>query len=105
MTTPHESTPELTAEALGDVPGRGRLAGPHILVVGAGSLRFQGRVILVGMGKLSHAWWPERVLRVICADSNLAAALAQGIIPQEEEDAQRSLRRLWHRCPHFCFQP
>ena len=51
MTTPDENAPELTAEARGEAPGRGRLIGRRILVHRAGSARFQGESDPPGNGQ------------------------------------------------------
>ncbi len=63
MTTPDDTVPELTAEALGVAIGRGRLTGRRILVVGAGSSRFQGESDPPGNGQATRALRPGRVLR------------------------------------------
>lgn len=74
MTTPDEITPELTAETLGRAPGRGRLIGRHILVVGAGSSRFQGESDPPGNGQAIARLVAREGAEVICADIDLDAA-------------------------------
>jgi NAD(P)-dependent dehydrogenase (short-subunit alcohol dehydrogenase family) len=74
MTTPHENPTELTAEALGEAPGRGRLLGRRILVVGAGSARFQGESDPPGNGQAISRLAAREGAEVICADINLDAA-------------------------------
>ena len=65
--------PDLTAEALGEAPGRGRLAGRRILVVGAGSSRFQGESDPPGNGQAIARLAAREGAEVICADIDLAA--------------------------------
>ena len=74
MTTPDDTVPELTAEALGEARGRGRLTGRRILVVGAGSSRFQGERDPPGNGQAIARLAAREGAEVICADLDLAAA-------------------------------
>src|SRR5579863_9938044 len=85
MITPNETPSELTAEALGEAPGRGRLIGRRILVVGAGSAHFQGESDPPGNGQAIARLAAREGAEVICADINLdsagrtvAAILAEG---------------------------
>lgn len=74
MTTPDENAPELSAEARGEAPGRGRLTGRRILVVGAGSARFQGESDPPGNGQAIARLAAREGAEMICADLDLAAA-------------------------------
>lgn len=74
MTNPDETSPALTAEARGEAPGRGRLTGRRILVVGAGSARFQGESDPPGNGQAIARLAAREGAEVICADLDLAAA-------------------------------
>lgn len=73
--TPSPETPsELTLETRGEAPGRGRLIGRRILVVGAGSARFQGEEDPIGNGKAIARLAAREGAEVICADIDLEAA-------------------------------
>ncbi|HLZ62527.1 MAG TPA: SDR family NAD(P)-dependent oxidoreductase [Ktedonosporobacter sp.] len=72
--TNHDEMPELTVEALGEAPGRGRLIGRRILVVGAGSARFQGEGDPPGNGQAIARLAAREGAEVICADLHLEAA-------------------------------
>lgn len=85
MTTSNETHSELTAEALGEAPGRGRLVGRRVLVVGAGTARFQGEGDPIGNGQAIARLAAREGAEVICADIDLesanrtvAAILAEG---------------------------
>ncbi|HET8842711.1 MAG TPA: SDR family NAD(P)-dependent oxidoreductase [Ktedonobacteraceae bacterium] len=64
----------LPAEALGEAPGRGRLSGRRILVVGAGSASFQGESDPPGNGQAIARLAAREGAEIICADINLEAA-------------------------------
>lgn len=74
MTQRDEITPELPDEALGNAPGRNRLADRRILVVGAGSMRFQGEGDPPGNGQAIARLAAREGAEVVCADINLEAA-------------------------------
>lgn len=74
MTNHDELTPELPAEARGEAPGRGRLAGRRILVVGAGSARFQGESDPPGNGQAIARLAAKEGAEIICADIDLDSA-------------------------------
>ncbi len=74
MTTPDDIAADLTSEARGEAPGRGRLAGRRILVVGAGSSRFQGEGDPPGNGQAIARLAAREGAEVICADIDLDAA-------------------------------
>src|SRR5581483_8359843 len=74
MTQHDERSPDLPDEALGRVPGRNRLVGRRILVVGAGSMRFQGKGDPPGNGQAIARLAAREGAEVICADINLEAA-------------------------------
>lgn len=85
MTTHHEMPAELPVEALGTAPGRGRLMGRRVLVVGAGSARFQGETDPPGNGQAMARLATREGAEVICADLDrdaagrtVAAILAEG---------------------------
>lgn len=74
MTTHDDTTRDLADEAQGKAPGRGRLAGRRILIVGAGSMRFQGEGDPPGNGQAIARLAAREGAEVICADINLDAA-------------------------------
>lgn len=74
MATSDEFPSELAAEALGEAPGRGRLTGRRILVVGAGSARFEGESDPPGNGQAIARLAAREGAEVICADIDLDAA-------------------------------
>ncbi len=74
MANSDETTPALPAEALGEAPGRSRLTGRRILVVGAGSARFQGESDPPGNGQAIARLAAREGAEIICADINLEAA-------------------------------
>lgn len=74
MTTSNDIPAELSAEARGEAPGRGRLVGRRILVVGAGTQRFQGESDPPGNGQAIARLAAREGAEVICADINLEAA-------------------------------
>lgn len=74
MTTSNEKSAELVAEARGEAPGRGRLLGRRILVVGAGSARFQGESDPPGNGQAIARLAAHEGAEVICADIDLDSA-------------------------------
>lgn len=74
MTTSDEISANLTAEALGTAPGRGRLDGRRVLVVGAGSTSFQGASDPPGNGQAIARLAAREGAEVICADIDRDAA-------------------------------
>lgn len=73
--TAHNETPAgLPDEALGEAAGRGRLIGRRILVVGAGSSRFQDESDPPGNGQAIARLAAREGAEVICADIDLDAA-------------------------------
>lgn len=74
MTSHDETTSELTAEARGEAPGRGRLMDRRILVVGAGTTPFQGESDPPGNGQAIARLAAREGAEVMCADIDLAAA-------------------------------
>jgi NAD(P)-dependent dehydrogenase (short-subunit alcohol dehydrogenase family) len=74
MTLPNEIPSELPAEALGEALGRGRLIGRRILVVGAGSTRFEGESDPPGNGQAIARLAAREGAEVICSDIDLDAA-------------------------------
>jgi NAD(P)-dependent dehydrogenase (short-subunit alcohol dehydrogenase family) len=67
---------QLFAEALGDGPGRGRLAGRRILVVGAGQRITDNGTNLMGNGRGISRVFGREGAHVACADVNSSAAAA-----------------------------
>lgn len=67
---------QLFAEALGDGPGRGRLAGRRILVVGAGQRITDNSTNLMGNGRGISRVFGREGAHVACADVNSSAAAA-----------------------------
>lgn len=72
--SPNDMPAELPVEALGEAPGRGRLVGRRILVVGAGSARFQEESDPPGNGQAIARLAAREGAEVICADIDLDAA-------------------------------
>jgi NAD(P)-dependent dehydrogenase (short-subunit alcohol dehydrogenase family) len=66
----------LTAESLGEAPGRGRLAGRRILVVGGGQRVFDAATDPIGNGRAMCLLYAREGARVAIADANLASAEA-----------------------------
>jgi NAD(P)-dependent dehydrogenase (short-subunit alcohol dehydrogenase family) len=63
-----------SAESQGDAPGRGRLAGRHILVVGGGQRIFDAATDPVGNGRAMSLLFAREGARVAVADLNRASA-------------------------------
>jgi NAD(P)-dependent dehydrogenase (short-subunit alcohol dehydrogenase family) len=68
--------PELPDEAAGRAPGRGRLDGRRLLVVGAGTRRTDDPDAPIGNGRAIAALAAREGAMVACADRDEAAALA-----------------------------
>lgn len=65
---------QLTAQSLGQTPGRGRLEGARILVVGAGQREAPDAPDLIGNGRAISLLLAREGAAVACADRNLASA-------------------------------
>jgi NAD(P)-dependent dehydrogenase (short-subunit alcohol dehydrogenase family) len=63
-----------SAESLGEAPGRGRLAGRRILVVGGGQRVFDAASDPIGNGRAMCRLFAREGARVAVADKNLASA-------------------------------
>lgn len=74
MTDPGEPAEPLPAEADGQAPGRGRLAGRRILVVGAGTRGPGGADEPIGNGQAIARLAAREGAAVVCADLRRAAA-------------------------------
>ena len=64
----------LTAESLGEAPGRGRLEGRRILVVGGGQRTFDAATDPIGNGRAMSLLYAREGAKVAVADINLASA-------------------------------
>ena len=67
---------ELTAESRGEAPGRGRLEGRRILVVGAGTRKVEGMEGAVGNGRAISIVCAREGAQVACADLDESSAAA-----------------------------
>src|SRR5258705_8550222 len=65
---------ELSAESRGEAPGRGRLAGRRILVVGGGQRTFDAETDPVGNGRAMSLVFAREGAHVAVADMNRASA-------------------------------
>ncbi|MBA4012701.1 MAG: oxidoreductase [Phenylobacterium sp.] len=72
MPTPHVRPP--SAESLGEAPGRGRLAGRRILVVGGGQRTFDPATDPIGNGRATSMLCALEGAAVAVADYSLASA-------------------------------
>ncbi|WP_332766056.1 SDR family NAD(P)-dependent oxidoreductase [Phenylobacterium sp.] len=63
-----------SAESLGEAPGRGRLAGRRILVVGGGQRVFDAATDPIGNGRAMCLLYAREGAKVAVADANLASA-------------------------------
>jgi len=80
--------PELPAEALGTAPGRGRLTGRRVLVVGAGTRHSEEPDPPPGNGRAIAVLAAREGARVVCADRDEdAAAQTAALIAAEGGDA------------------
>jgi len=80
--------PELPAEALGTAPGRGRLTGRRVLVVGAGTRHSEEPDPPSGNGRAIAVLAAREGARVVCADRDEdAAAQTAALIAAEGGDA------------------
>jgi len=70
----------LPAEAAGSAPGRGRLAGRRVLVVGAGTRPSPEPDPPVGNGRAIAVLAAREGAAVACADRDAGAAEAQGLL-------------------------
>jgi NAD(P)-dependent dehydrogenase (short-subunit alcohol dehydrogenase family) len=68
--------PELPDEAAGKAPGRGRLDGRRVLVIGAGTRHTDDPDAPIGNGRAIAALAAREGAMVACADRDEAAALA-----------------------------
>lgn len=71
-----DDAPALPAESRGEAPGRGRLAGKRVLVVGAGQRVVDAATDPVGNGRAMALLFAREGARVACADKSRAAAQA-----------------------------
>src|SRR6266545_5470483 len=65
---------ELSAESRGEAPGRGRLQGRRILVVGGGQRTFDAATDPVGNGRAMSLLFAKEGAHVAVADMNRASA-------------------------------
>ena len=81
--------PYLPAEATGSAPGRGRLAGRRVLVVGAGTRPSPEPDAPVGNGRAIAILAAREGASVVCADRDLAAAdVTAGLVRAEGARAE-----------------
>lgn len=76
----------LPAESRGEAPGRGRLMGRRILVVGGGQRTVDAATDPVGNGRAMSVLFAREGARVAVADKNLAAAQATVALIEAEGD-------------------
>src|SRR5258708_3615312 len=82
----------LSAEATGSAPGRGRLAGRRVLVVGAGTRPSPDPDAPLGNGRAIAILAAREGARVACADRDLAAAeVTAGLVRAEGRQAETVL--------------
>jgi len=81
---PERTPAPLPAEALGLAPGRGRLAGRKILVVGAGTRPSPEPDAPIGNGRAISVLCAREGASVACADADEAAARATQALVQKE---------------------
>src|SRR5436309_9283786 len=68
------SVRQLSPESAGDAPGRGRLKGRRILVVGGGQRTFDAATDPIGNGRAMSLLYAREGAKVAVADVNLASA-------------------------------
>lgn len=67
-------TIQMFAEALGTAPGRNRMQGRHVLVVGAGQRAVEGAGDIAGNGRAISILAAREGAQVVCADINAESA-------------------------------
>ncbi|MBR9981371.1 MAG: SDR family oxidoreductase [Desulfatitalea sp.] len=65
---------QMFAEAIGTAPGRNRMQGRHLLVVGAGQRAVEGAADIAGNGRAIAMLAAREGARVVCADINAGSA-------------------------------
>jgi NAD(P)-dependent dehydrogenase (short-subunit alcohol dehydrogenase family) len=72
----HERTPTMPAESAGTAPGRGRLGGRHILVVGGGQMDIGEADTPAGNGRAMSILFAREGAAIAVADRDAASAAA-----------------------------
>lgn len=83
--------PTVSAEAAGEAPGRDRLAGRRLLVVGAGTRVVEGMEGAIGNGRAISLLAAREGAAVACADVSAEAAEATVAAIEEEGGTARAL--------------
>jgi len=91
---------ELPDEAAGRAPGRGRLEGRRVLVVGAGTRRTDDPDAPIGNGRAIATLAAREGATVACADRDESAALATAeLIVDNGGSAEVLVADVSRRCP------